>query len=96
MDPKDKYPLPDWMDGQEQRMQASEKVESCRIGEAANPGPGLHDKQHKQLKMGELFIRSQTHTLTQHRSGVKLLVIRSITSKGMDIASTHVWGNNLR
>eukprot|EP00972_Heterocapsa_arctica_P060694 8954373-Heterocapsa_arctica.AAC.1 len=41
-------------------MQASKKIESRRIGEAANSGPGLHDKQHKQLKLGELFIRSQT------------------------------------
>eukprot|EP00972_Heterocapsa_arctica_P103701 15283495-Heterocapsa_arctica.AAC.1 len=25
------------------------KVESCRFGEAANPGPGLENTQHKQL-----------------------------------------------
>eukprot|EP00972_Heterocapsa_arctica_P110706 16300318-Heterocapsa_arctica.AAC.1 len=35
------------------------KIESCRIGEAANPGPGLHNKQHQQLKLGDFFTRSQ-------------------------------------
>eukprot|EP00972_Heterocapsa_arctica_P083357 12283624-Heterocapsa_arctica.AAC.1 len=40
-------------------MQAPETIESCRIGEAANPGPGLHDKQHKQCKLNDFFIRSQ-------------------------------------
>eukprot|EP00972_Heterocapsa_arctica_P031833 4691032-Heterocapsa_arctica.AAC.1 len=33
--------------------------ESCRIGEAANPGPGLRDKQREQCKLGEVFVRSQ-------------------------------------
>eukprot|EP00972_Heterocapsa_arctica_P021184 3118529-Heterocapsa_arctica.AAC.1 len=27
------------------------QIESCRIGEAANPGPGLDNEQHKQLKL---------------------------------------------
>eukprot|EP00972_Heterocapsa_arctica_P103853 15304600-Heterocapsa_arctica.AAC.1 len=40
-------------------MQASENNESCRIGEAANPGPGLHEKQHKQRKVIYVSIRSQ-------------------------------------
>eukprot|EP00972_Heterocapsa_arctica_P043016 6343331-Heterocapsa_arctica.AAC.1 len=35
------------------------QIESCRIGEAANPGPGLHDKRHKQCKLYDFFIRSQ-------------------------------------
>eukprot|EP00972_Heterocapsa_arctica_P077662 11453932-Heterocapsa_arctica.AAC.1 len=34
------------------------KVESCRIGEAANPGPGLENKQQKQFKLGDLFCRN--------------------------------------
>eukprot|EP00972_Heterocapsa_arctica_P011182 1639145-Heterocapsa_arctica.AAC.1 len=25
--------------------------ESCRIGEASNPGPGLRNEQHKQFKV---------------------------------------------
>eukprot|EP00972_Heterocapsa_arctica_P091053 13434857-Heterocapsa_arctica.AAC.1 len=31
------------------------QIESCRIGDAANPGPGLENKQQQQLKLGDFF-----------------------------------------
>eukprot|EP00972_Heterocapsa_arctica_P068364 10100958-Heterocapsa_arctica.AAC.1 len=34
------------------------KVVSCRIGEAANPGPGLDNKQQKQFKLGDFFCKN--------------------------------------
>eukprot|EP00972_Heterocapsa_arctica_P094463 13931061-Heterocapsa_arctica.AAC.1 len=33
-------------------------IESCRIGEAGNPGPGLQNKQHRQFQMGDFFCRN--------------------------------------
>eukprot|EP00972_Heterocapsa_arctica_P014424 2122586-Heterocapsa_arctica.AAC.1 len=33
-------------------------IESCRIGEAGNPGPGLDNKQLKQLKLDEFSGRN--------------------------------------
>eukprot|EP00972_Heterocapsa_arctica_P059165 8723896-Heterocapsa_arctica.AAC.1 len=42
-------------------------IESCRIGEASNPGPGLQNKQHKQLKLGDFFSRNhiQMHSTSE-------------------------------
>eukprot|EP00972_Heterocapsa_arctica_P100541 14823431-Heterocapsa_arctica.AAC.1 len=33
-------------------------IESCRLGEAANPGPELENKQHKHVKLGDCFCRN--------------------------------------
>eukprot|EP00972_Heterocapsa_arctica_P073567 10864325-Heterocapsa_arctica.AAC.1 len=37
------------------------KIQSCRIGEASNPGPEQQAKQAKQRKLGDFCVRSQRH-----------------------------------
>eukprot|EP00972_Heterocapsa_arctica_P096304 14208434-Heterocapsa_arctica.AAC.1 len=63
--------------------------ESCRVGEAANPWPGLGNKQHKQLKLGDFSIKL-TFKWTPNRSGARLWVIKSITLEEMAIVFTLV------
>eukprot|EP00972_Heterocapsa_arctica_P059712 8805760-Heterocapsa_arctica.AAC.1 len=65
------------------------KVESCRIGEAANPGPGLDNKQHKQLNM-VYFVVEIIYRKTSKLSGVKLWGSELNTSKEMEIVFTPV------
>eukprot|EP00972_Heterocapsa_arctica_P112639 16432921-Heterocapsa_arctica.AAC.1 len=77
-------------------------IGSSRIGEADNPGPGLDNKQLKQLKLGEFFCRNHIQMDSKSEwcraSGYKIHNIRGdgnclYTSLGKDLQMT---GNEVR
>eukprot|EP00972_Heterocapsa_arctica_P051438 7566413-Heterocapsa_arctica.AAC.1 len=78
------------------------KIESCRIEEAANPGPGLENKQHKQLKLGDFVCINHIQMYSKSEwckaLGYKIHNIRGdgnclYTSLGEDLEMT---GNQVR
>eukprot|EP00972_Heterocapsa_arctica_P056181 8289254-Heterocapsa_arctica.AAC.2 len=70
------------------------RVENCRIGEAANPGPGLDNKQHKQLNMCDFFGKTMSSNIPK-LNGARVWDSESKTSKEMELVFTHVWGQTL-
>eukprot|EP00972_Heterocapsa_arctica_P035139 5173583-Heterocapsa_arctica.AAC.1 len=77
-------------------------IGSCRIGEAANPGPGLDNKQHTQFKLGDFFgtnhIQMGSNSEWCKALGYKIHSIRGdgnclYTSLGKDLELT---GNQVR